>query len=143
MLAGKKMADEEEELPDQKKIADDKCARTEACAKLFVEYEACSKRIEAKGHGECTGYYMDYLGAVDRCVRCALLCVHPHESTQRNLSRPDWCAGEGGDLRRDQVVRTQVHTPGAEVAWPIAAPRTGTLVRRSALTDGHASCPEL
>lgn len=94
-----KMGDEEEELPDQKKIADDRCARTTACAKLFVEYEACSKRIEQKGHGECTGYYMDYLGAVDRCVRCACcVCVHT-----KALSRSDLCAGEGGDLCRDQV----------------------------------------
>ena len=74
-VAGK-MADDEE-LPDQKQINDDRCAKTTECASLYVHYEARAKRIEAKGHGECTGYYMDYLGAIDRCVRYARLRACP------------------------------------------------------------------
>ena len=62
------MADDEE-VPDPKTVADATCAKTMTCAKLFAHYEACATRIEAKGHGECTGYYMDFLGCVDRCVR--------------------------------------------------------------------------
>ena len=58
------MADDDE-LPDQKQVNDDRCAKKPECASLYVQYEACAKRIEAKGHGECTGYYMDYLGAID------------------------------------------------------------------------------
>ena len=26
------------------------------------------KRIEAKGQGECSGWYMDYLTCVDKCA---------------------------------------------------------------------------
>ena len=74
-VAGK-MADDEE-VPDQKAMHDERCAKTTECAMLYVQYEACAKRIEAKGHGECTGYYMDYLGAIDRCVRHARLRVCP------------------------------------------------------------------
>ena len=74
-VAGK-MADDEE-MPDQKAMHDERCAKTTECAMLYVQYEACAKRIEAKGHGECTGYYMDYLGAIDRCVRHARLRVCP------------------------------------------------------------------
>ena len=74
-VAGK-MADDDE-LPDQKQVNDDMCAKKPECASLYVQYEACAKRIEAKGHGECTGYYMDYLGAIDRCVRYALPRARP------------------------------------------------------------------
>ena len=48
------MADDEE-VPDQKAMHDERCAKTTECAMLYVQYEACAKRIEAKGHGECTG----------------------------------------------------------------------------------------
>ena len=72
------MSDEEEpEVLDQKAVADAKCAKSVEVAKLYVEYEACSKRIEAKGHGECTGYYQDYLGAIDKCVRRAPIAPGP------------------------------------------------------------------
>ena len=72
------MSDEEEpEVLDQKAVADAKCAKSVEVAKLYVEYEACAKRIEAKGHGECTGYYMDYLGAIDKCVRRAPIAPGP------------------------------------------------------------------
>ena len=30
--------------------------------------ERCAKRIEAKGEGECSGWYMDYLTCVDKCA---------------------------------------------------------------------------
>ena len=60
------MADDEE--VDPKKMVDDKCAKTIACAKLYVAYETCAERIEKKGHGECGPFYMDWLGCIDRCV---------------------------------------------------------------------------
>jgi hypothetical protein len=139
-VAGK-MADEEE-VPDQKAVHDERCAKTTECAMLYVQYEACAKRVEAKGHGECTGYYMDYLGAIDRCVRHARLRACPSQSA-RVLSRSASCAGEGGDLCGDQVRRQphaahthrhthHTHTMPARTlerscggGWPIAAPRAG------------------
>lgn len=71
------MADEEE-VPDPKLVADEKCAKTMPCARLYVEYETCASRIEAKGHGECGPYYMDYLGCIDKCVRIARCPMRPH-----------------------------------------------------------------
>lgn len=78
------MGDEEEPM-DPKLVADEKCSKTMACAKLYVEYEACASRIEKKGHGECAPYYMDYLGCVDRCVRFPSFRTHtsPHHACRR------------------------------------------------------------
>ena len=64
--------DEDEEPVDPKIAIDEKCSKTTACSKAFVEYEACAERIEKKGHGECSGQYMDYLACIDACVRCSL-----------------------------------------------------------------------
>jgi ubiquinol-cytochrome c reductase subunit 6 len=61
--------DEDEEPVDPKIAIDEKCSKTTACSKAFVEYEACAERIEKKGHGECSGQYMDYLACIDACVR--------------------------------------------------------------------------
>ena len=65
--------DEDEEPVDPKIAIDEKCSKTTACSKAFVEYEACAERIEKKGHGECSGQYMDYLACIDACVRCTPL----------------------------------------------------------------------
>ena len=64
--------DEDEEPVDPKIAIDEKCSKTTACSKAFVEYEACAERIEKKGHGECSGQYMDYLACIDACERCSL-----------------------------------------------------------------------
>ena len=64
--------DEDEEPVDPKIAIDEKCSKSTACSKAFVEYEACAERIEKKGHGECSGQYMDYLACIDACVRCSL-----------------------------------------------------------------------
>ena len=64
--------DEDEEPVDPKIAIDEKCSKTTACSKAFVEYEACAERIEKKGHGECSGQYMDYLACIDACVRRSL-----------------------------------------------------------------------
>ena len=61
--------DEDEEPVDPKIAIDEKCSKSTACSKAFVEYEACAGRIEKKGHGECSGQYMDYLACIDACVR--------------------------------------------------------------------------
>ena len=61
--------DEDEEPVDPKIAIDEKCSKSTACSKAFVEYEACAERIEKKGHGECSGQYMDYLACIDACVR--------------------------------------------------------------------------
>ena len=63
------MADEEDEVVDPKTIYDAKCAHTPSCMKLQLAYEKCAERIEAKGHGNCTGQFMDYVACVDNCVR--------------------------------------------------------------------------
>ncbi len=63
------MSDEEdEEVVDPKMAADEKCSKTAKCATMLAAYEACSERIEAKGRGECTGQYMDFVSCVDVCV---------------------------------------------------------------------------
>eukprot|EP00326_Haptolina_ericina_P020859 CAMPEP_0181200132 /NCGR_PEP_ID=MMETSP1096-20121128/17584_1 /TAXON_ID=156174 ORGANISM="Chrysochromulina ericina, Strain CCMP281" /NCGR_SAMPLE_ID=MMETSP1096 /ASSEMBLY_ACC=CAM_ASM_000453 /LENGTH=68 /DNA_ID=CAMNT_0023290435 /DNA_START=105 /DNA_END=311 /DNA_ORIENTATION=+ len=63
----------DEEPVDPKAGADAKCAATSKCTKLLLEYEACAKRIEKKGHGDCTGQFMDYTGCVDRCAAKELM----------------------------------------------------------------------
>ena len=62
------MSDEEEEVVDPKIAQDEKCGKTASCAKILAAYDACAERIEAKGRGECTGQYMDFVACVDNCV---------------------------------------------------------------------------
>ena len=50
------------EVVDPKPKIDAACLATVSCAKLFVAYEACADRIAKKGHGECAGQQMDFLG---------------------------------------------------------------------------------
>ena len=80
--------DEDEEPVDPKIAIDEKCSKTTACSKAFVEYEACAERIEKKGHGECSGQYMDYLACIDACVRCSLFS-RPRNFCAAQFSRSD------------------------------------------------------
>ena len=64
--------DEDEEVVDPKAKLDEKCLATPSCAKLLVAYERCAERIEAKGSGQCTGQYMDYIACVDQCASSKL-----------------------------------------------------------------------
>ena len=95
------MSDEEDEDPvDPKGPLTEECMKTRACAKLLVscartrfsyvfalvhsqqsdaprthlqvEYEKCAERIEAKGHGNCAGQYMDYIACADQCAKDAI-----------------------------------------------------------------------
>ena len=89
--------DEDEEPVDPKIAIDEKCSKSTACSKAFVEYEACAGRIEKKGHGECSGQYMDYLACIDACVRCSL------------FSRPrNFCAAQ---ILRDRTLTTTLTPP--------------------------------
>eukprot|EP00558_Chaetoceros_sp_UNC1202_P010936 CAMPEP_0197247032 /NCGR_PEP_ID=MMETSP1429-20130617/25991_1 /TAXON_ID=49237 /ORGANISM="Chaetoceros sp., Strain UNC1202" /LENGTH=67 /DNA_ID=CAMNT_0042707837 /DNA_START=22 /DNA_END=225 /DNA_ORIENTATION=+ len=38
------------------------------CPAPKLAYEACIKRIEIKGEGDCEAWYFDMLGCVDKCV---------------------------------------------------------------------------
>ena len=77
--------EDEEEVVDPKLAADEHCAKTDKCARLMVEYEKCSERIEAKGSGHCSGQYMDYIACVDSCVsRCAAV---DHPTAAHHLRR--------------------------------------------------------
>ena len=68
------MADAEDEEPvDPKSTVDEHCAQSMACASAMVKYEECSKRIEEKGHGQCSGQYMDFVKCVDACSSHQLL----------------------------------------------------------------------
>ena len=67
------MSDEDEDPVDPKLEQDEKCGKTPACAKLLAAYEQCSERIDAKGSGQCSGQYMDFVGCVDNCVRLPVL----------------------------------------------------------------------
>jgi len=67
------MSDEEEvETVDPKLSVDDHCKASVSCMALFLKYEACQTRIEAKGAGTCTGQYMDWVGCVDHCATHSL-----------------------------------------------------------------------
>ena len=116
--------DEDEEPVDPKIAIDEKCSKTTACSKAFVEYEACAERIEKKGHGECSGQYMDYLACIDACVRCSL------------FSRPrNFCAAQ---FLRDRALTATAHPPPRRLT-----PRRATTPRRAARcwrpsSDGRA-----
>ena len=51
---------------DCKPAIDERCSHR--CHHQWEDYERCAKRIEAKGEGECSGWYMDYLTCVDKCA---------------------------------------------------------------------------
>ena len=51
---------------DCKPAIDERCSHR--CHHQWEDYERCAKRIEAKGQGECSGWYMDYLTCVDKCA---------------------------------------------------------------------------
>lgn len=85
---------DEDDIVDPKPSIDAKCLAQTECAKALVrtqdlsarcvpcipsvcsaarargqvEYERCSARIEAKGSGQCSGQYMDYIKCVDLCA---------------------------------------------------------------------------
>jgi len=42
------------------------CLKT--CPGPQAAYKACTKRIEAKGEGDCEAWYFDMLTCVDKCV---------------------------------------------------------------------------
>ncbi len=42
------------------------CLKT--CPAPKANYEACVKRIESKGEGDCEAWYFDMLSCVDKCV---------------------------------------------------------------------------
>ena len=50
---------------DTRPIIDQKCHVN--CKNMWDEYEKCEKRIEAKGTGDCSSWYMDYLRCIDGC----------------------------------------------------------------------------
>eukprot|EP00591_Stephanopyxis_turris_P011973 CAMPEP_0195516726 /NCGR_PEP_ID=MMETSP0794_2-20130614/8305_1 /TAXON_ID=515487 /ORGANISM="Stephanopyxis turris, Strain CCMP 815" /LENGTH=74 /DNA_ID=CAMNT_0040645389 /DNA_START=59 /DNA_END=283 /DNA_ORIENTATION=- len=65
------MADDEEDeidLVDPKEELVEKCNQEGAVAAKWADYMACADRIEAKGEGECSGQYFDYLHVLDKCV---------------------------------------------------------------------------
>eukprot|EP00965_Chrysotila_dentata_P212203 6186884-Pleurochrysis_carterae.AAC.2 len=65
----------DDEVQDPKIALEAKCGASMPCAKLYVKYEECKERIEAKGSGECSAWYMDYVGCVDACVLLTALDV--------------------------------------------------------------------
>eukprot|EP00542_Grammatophora_oceanica_P014423 CAMPEP_0194045884 /NCGR_PEP_ID=MMETSP0009_2-20130614/18693_1 /TAXON_ID=210454 /ORGANISM="Grammatophora oceanica, Strain CCMP 410" /LENGTH=63 /DNA_ID=CAMNT_0038690913 /DNA_START=24 /DNA_END=212 /DNA_ORIENTATION=- len=58
------MADEDPVDPLPSLKAD--CLKS--CPQPKAAYEACIKRIEAKGEGDCEAWYFDMLHCVDKCV---------------------------------------------------------------------------
>ena len=61
--------DPEEEVIDTKLGIEKTCHAHDPCPKLWLKYEECAKRVEAKGEGECSGQYKDYWGCIDHCVQ--------------------------------------------------------------------------
>ena len=45
------------------------------CIKQLLAYQACTKRIEAKHNGHCTGQYFDYWSCVDKCAAPKIFSV--------------------------------------------------------------------
>ena len=41
---------------------------TKKCPNEQKNYDACKKRIEEKGHGDCEAWYFDQLKCIDKCV---------------------------------------------------------------------------
>lgn len=39
-----------------------------SCIAQFEKYEACVKRVKAKGEGDCEAWFFDYLHCLDKCV---------------------------------------------------------------------------
>eukprot|EP00555_Chaetoceros_dichaeta_P002896 CAMPEP_0198250062 /NCGR_PEP_ID=MMETSP1447-20131203/1388_1 /TAXON_ID=420782 /ORGANISM="Chaetoceros dichaeta, Strain CCMP1751" /LENGTH=68 /DNA_ID=CAMNT_0043934835 /DNA_START=73 /DNA_END=282 /DNA_ORIENTATION=- len=39
-----------------------------ACPIPKAAYDACIKRVQAKGDGDCEAWYFDMLGCVDKCA---------------------------------------------------------------------------
>jgi ubiquinol-cytochrome c reductase subunit 6 len=56
----------EAEPVDPKPAIDAACHS--GCTKAWDIYKECEARIEAKGRGECSGYYMDYFKCIDHCA---------------------------------------------------------------------------
>jgi len=50
---------------DMKDVIDKMCHKN--CHAAWEEYEKCEARIEKKGGGTCTGWYMDYFHCIDQC----------------------------------------------------------------------------
>ena len=61
---------EDGEIVDAKKALEADCKP--AYAHLWNEYQACSKRIAAKGYGDCAMQYQDYFQSVDKCISKSL-----------------------------------------------------------------------
>eukprot|EP00310_Coccolithus_braarudii_P016109 CAMPEP_0183331146 /NCGR_PEP_ID=MMETSP0164_2-20130417/548_1 /TAXON_ID=221442 /ORGANISM="Coccolithus pelagicus ssp braarudi, Strain PLY182g" /LENGTH=77 /DNA_ID=CAMNT_0025499533 /DNA_START=41 /DNA_END=274 /DNA_ORIENTATION=- len=53
------------EAEDVKPQIEAKCHS--GCTKSFDLLQKCEARIEEKGSGECSGWYMDYLHCIDKC----------------------------------------------------------------------------
>ncbi len=64
---------DDDEPVDPKALADARCAASFDCAKLKVQYDQCASRIEAKGEGQCTGQYMDFISCIDHCASKAVM----------------------------------------------------------------------
>ena len=56
----------EAEPVDPKPAIDAACHS--GCVKVWDIYKECEARIEEKGRGECSGYYMDYFKCIDHCA---------------------------------------------------------------------------
>lgn len=87
-----------------------------------VAYEMCGERIEAKGHGDCAGYFMDYVKCVDQCVR-------PASPSPRIRLDCSWLLAQR--FRRSFPSRR---------TRPSLSPRT-SIPRRPALPCPPAPCP--
>lgn len=55
----------EQEAVDTKGDVDKKCHP--GCAAVWEVYKQCETRIEEKGAGQCSGFYMDYFRCIDKC----------------------------------------------------------------------------
>ena len=56
----------EAEAIDTKPAVDKSCEP--GCVSVWETYKKCEARIEEKGRGECSGYYMDYFKCIDKCA---------------------------------------------------------------------------
>jgi len=60
-------SDEDDNDPvDRLPVYREECRST--CVKEIADYDACVKRIEEKGSGDCEAWYFDSLKCIDKCV---------------------------------------------------------------------------
>jgi len=61
------MSDDDDEVVDILPQIRKECLKV-SCSAEKAAYDACVKRVQVKGDGDCEAWYFDMLGCVDHCA---------------------------------------------------------------------------